>query len=115
MNSFQTVKLIPVLSALTFFIIFLHAAIQKKELIFKFTTRFYKKPLSQEEIKFLKKGDIFWAVAIFIYILLLSGLVYTGDDALWAFFSSIGWYIYFLITLIIQIIYGKVYAIKMFS
>ena len=113
--SFEAVKFIPVLTALTFSAIFTHASIKREELIFKFTTKFYKKELASDEIIFLKKGDSFWAIAIFIYAIFLLSLVYFSDDTMWAFFSSIGWYIYFFTTLLVQIIYGKIYAIKMHS
>ena len=114
-NSFNTVKFIPVFSAMAFFSIFAYGAIYKKELIYKFTARFYKKKLSDAEIIFLKKSDAFWAFSILLYSILLISLVYYGDDALWVFFSSIGWYIYFLLILSLQILYGKVYALKMYS
>ncbi len=112
-NSFETVKFIPVLSAMTFFTIFTHASIHKHELIFKFTTRFYKKELSDGEVAFLKNGDKFWAIAIFIYAVFLIVLVFYGNDTLWALFSSVGWYVYFVLALVAQIIYGKAYAIKL--
>lgn len=114
-NSLDTVKLIPVFSAITFFGIFAYGALHKKELIYKFTTRFYNRELSNEEALFLKKGDMFWAFSILLYATLLMALVYFGDDTLWAFFSSVGWYLYFLIVLVLHIIYGKFYAIKMLT
>lgn len=114
-NSFESVKLIPIFTAMTFFVIFANSTLNNKELIFKFTKKIYKKDLSDAETIFLKKGDRFWAGAILIYIIVLMGLVYYGDDTLWAFYSSIGWYIYFCLVLLIQIIYGKAYAIKLYS
>lgn len=112
--SFETIKFIPVFSSMTFFTIFALSSIKKTELIYKFTTRFYKKKLTDEEIMFLKDGDSFWAITILLYTIFLLVLVYTGDNITWAFFSSIGWYIYFILALAIQIIYGKFYAIKMY-
>jgi len=112
-NDFETVKFIPVLSATMFFMIFAHSTIKKKELIYKFTVKFYKKELSEEEIIFLKKSDFFWSLVIFIYAVFLLILVYIDNNLIWAFFSSIGWYIYFFLALSIQIIYGKLYVLKM--
>ncbi len=114
-DSFEAVKLIPVFSALTFATIFAYSALKKQEIIYKFTTKFYKKKLDKFEVIYLKQGDSFWAVAIFLYALFLVSLVFFSDDTLWAFFSSVGWYIYFVIVLTLQIIYGKFYAIKMLS
>lgn len=112
-NSVETVKFIPVFTAMTFAFIFTYSAIKNHTAIYKFTTRFYKKKLSEGEVVFLKKGDAFWAVAIFIYALFLLYLALNSDDKIWAFFSSLGWYIYFVLVLSLQILYGKVYAIKM--
>lgn len=114
-NSFNAVKFIPVFSAMTFCAIFTYGAIHKKELIYKFATRMSKKQFTDEEASFLKKGDAFWAWSILFYAVFLMFLVYNADDNLWAFFSSIGWYIYFLFILGLQIFYGKIYAIKMYS
>ena len=113
--SLETVKFIPVLSAMTFFAIFAHSALKHNELIYKFTTRFYKKEISDAEVLFLKAGDSFWAVAIFLYAMFLLALVYMANDMIWAFFSSLGWYIYFVLALLAQIVYGKFYAIKLYS
>lgn len=114
-SSIGAVKLIPVFTAMVFFAIFVHSAVYKKELIFKFTKKIIHNEMSEAETLFLKNGDTFWAVAVFLYITILIGITFYGDDTLWAFFSSIGWYIYFFTVLLIQIIYGKMYAIKLYS
>jgi len=115
MDNFEFVKFIPVFTSITFFSIFTYAAYAKKEIIYKFTKKFYKKEMSDAEILFLKNGDKFWAVTMFIYTFIQVLIVYFGNDTLWAIYSSIGWYIYFVIALVIQILYGKLYAIKLYS
>lgn len=112
-SSFKIVKYIPVFTALLFAALFMSAAVQKRALIFTLTQRFYKKKLSDAETDYLKKGDLFWAVGIFVYALLLIAIIAFDSDVLWAFFSSLGWYLYFILLLIIQIIYGKSFALKM--
>ena len=114
-TSFEAVKFIPVFSAMTFFTVFALSFMKKGELIYKITTKFYKKKLSDGEIVFLKAGDAFWAGATLLYALFLVLIVYYENDMAWAIFSSVGWYIYFVLALGIQIIYGKFYAIKMHS
>jgi len=37
------------------------------------------------------------------------------SDVVWAFYTSVGWYILFFTALISQIVYGKVYGVKMYS
>lgn len=114
-TSLEVVKFIPVFTAMAFFTIFAYASIKRQEMIYRFTKKFYKKELSPQEVQFLKNGDAYWAFVILIYTVVLGSLVYYGDDLLWAFFSSIGWYLYFLAALFVQIVYGKRYAIKMSS
>ncbi|MEA2092161.1 MAG: hypothetical protein U9O83_07340 [Campylobacterota bacterium] len=114
-SSFEMVKFIPVLISATFFTLFVDATMHKRELILGFTKKFYKKELSQKEMLFLKEGDRFWAVVTLINTLIQLALVFYGSDTLWAFYSSVGWYGFFFASLLLQIIYGKFYAIKLYS
>jgi len=111
--SLETVKLIPVFTSMAFFTLFAESALHKKELIYTLTKKFYKKELSQEEVTYLKSGDTYWAASIFFYMIVQIILVFYASDALWALYSSIGWYIYFVLILSLQIVYGKMYALKM--
>jgi hypothetical protein len=97
---------------MAFFTLFAESARNKKELIYKLTQKFYKKELSIQEVAFLKKGDAYWAFSIFIYMLVQITLVFYASSTVWALYSSIGWYVYFVVILSFQIIYGKLYAIK---
>ena len=111
--SIDIVKFIPVFTTMAFFTLFAEATLHKKELILKLTQKFYKKELSNAEVEYLKLGDIYWSISILIYMFIQIGLVFFATDELWALYSSLGWYVYFLIVLGFQIIYGKFYAIKM--
>ena len=112
-QGFTLVKFIPVMTSLLFLSLFIDATINKKELILKYTKKFYLKQLSDEEILFLKTADGYWVGATFISTL-MQFIVTFYDDITWAFYSSIGWYIFFFFALMIQILYGRLYAIKMY-
>lgn len=114
-SSVEMVKFIPVLISATFFALFIDATIHKKNLILSFTKKIYKKKLSREEILFLKNGDSYWVIVTLINIFIQLTLVFYGSDVLWAFYSSTGWYGFFFTSLIIQIIYGRFYALKLYS
>jgi len=77
-----------------------------------FTRKFYRKELSKEEIEFLKKGDGYWVVVMLINTIIHLYVVNFTSDIVWAFYSSVGWYILFFTALAGQIIYGKVYGVK---
>lgn len=106
LSSMEFVKLIPALISATFFLLFLNAYIQKKELILSTTKKFYKK-LSQKQEKFVAKSDGYWAFVLLINTAIQVGLVFYDNNELWAFYSSVGWYIFMFIALILQIGYGK--------
>ncbi len=114
-SSFKTVKYIPVILSTLFLFLFIDAYFNKKYMILGFTKKFYKKKLKYEEIEFLKKGDGYWIVVMLINTFVHLYIVNFSSDAVWAFYSSIGWYILFFISLLIQIFYGKTYAVKMYS
>lgn len=107
-QSISFVKLIPALISASFFLFFLGAYIQKKELILRMTKKFYNK-LSKEQEEYIAKGDGYWAFVIFLNTLIQIFLVFYDNNELWAFYSSIGWYIFLFIALILQIIYGHFY------
>ena len=111
-SSLQTVKYIPVTLSSIFLLLFIDAHFNKKYMILEFTKQFYKKELSKDEIEFLKKGDGYWVVVMLVNTLIHLYVVNFTSDIVWAFYSSIGWYILFFTALIAQIIYGKVYGVK---
>ncbi|MFK5882256.1 MAG: hypothetical protein QM482_08565 [Sulfurospirillum sp.] len=111
-SSFQTVKYIPVTLSIIFTLLFIDAHFNKKYMVLGFTREFYKKELSAREIEFLKKGDGYWVIVMLINTLIHLYVVNFTSDIVWAFYSSIGWYILFFVALITQIVYGKVYGVK---
>ncbi len=105
-------KLIPALLASIFFFVFLFSVLYNKYMILHFTQYFYKKELSVEEVAFLKNGDIYWLLITFINTLLQTLFAFFADDITWAFYSSVGWYIYFFAALAIQVLYGKFFILN---
>lgn len=112
LSSIEFVKVIPALISVVFFLLFLIAYRQKKELILSFTKKFYKKKLGSDEERYIANGDGYWAVITFINILIQLVLAFYASDSVWAIYSSVGWYFYFFIALLFQIIYGKFYVVK---
>lgn len=110
LESMAFIKLIPVLISATFFFVFLNATIQKQSLILNMTKKFYKK-LDPRKEAFIAKGDAYWAIVIFVNTLIQLFLVFYDNNELWAFYSSIGWYILMFAALITQIGYGHFYGI----
>ena len=114
-SSFESVKYIPVTLSVIFLFLFIDSHFNKREMVLGFTKKFYPKELTQEEIEFLKKGDGYWVVVMLINTMIHLYVVNFTSDVVWAFYSSIGWYILFFVSLIIQIVYGKVYGVRLYS
>ncbi|QFR50203.1 hypothetical protein FJR48_10865 [Sulfurimonas lithotrophica] len=105
--SFEIVKLVPVTLSAVFFVLFVDSTLNNKELIYTSTTKFYPKKLQDWEVDYLKKGDAYWAVVTMINTAIQIAVVYFASDYIWAFYTSVGWYIFFFSALFIQIIYGR--------
>ena len=114
LSSFETVKFIPVTLSMIFLTLFIDSHYNKREMVLEFTKRFYRKELSQAEENFLKDGDFYWIFIMLINTCIQIYVIYYSSDVVWAFYTSIGWYILFFVSLIVQILYGKFYAIKMY-
>jgi uncharacterized membrane protein len=110
-SSFETVKYIPVTLSMIFTLVFVDSHYKKKYMILSFTKKFYKKELKDRELEFLKKGDFYWILVMLINTVIHLYIINFSSDLIWAFYSSIGWYVYFFVALIAQIIYIKVKCI----
>lgn len=114
-SSLEMVKYMPATISSIFLLMFIDSHFNKKYMILGFTDKFYKRKLSQAEIEFLKRGDLYWVLVMLVNTVIHIYIVNFYDDIIWAFYSSIGWYIWFFICLIAQIAYGKVYGVKVSS
>ena len=81
-------------------------------MILKFTKKFYKKELNHKEIEYIGYGDGYWAIVTFINSMIQAVLAFYGDSVFWALYSTVGWYLYFFLALILQVAYGKVYVMR---
>ncbi|NPA58856.1 MAG: hypothetical protein GXO30_00105 [Epsilonproteobacteria bacterium] len=114
-SSLESVKYIPVTLSSIFLFLFIDSHFNKKEMVLGFTRQFYKKELSEVEVEYLKKGDGYWVVVMLINTLIHLYVVNFTNDVVWAFYASVGWYILFFVALFAQIIYGKVFYVRLYS
>jgi uncharacterized membrane protein len=106
-SSVLMVKYIPLVLSLMFMFMFVDSHINKREMVLGFTNRFYKKELKEEELFYLKKGDFYWIWVMFANTIIHLYVVLFCSFNVWAFYSSIGWYVYFFMALFAQIAYIK--------
>lgn len=106
-SSMSAVKYIPVTLSAIFTMMFVDSHINQKYMILGFTRKFYKKELKEEELEFLKRGDLYWVFVMSFNTFIHIYIVNFSSDIVWAFYSSMGWYFYFFACLLAQIVYGK--------
>ena len=99
-------KVVPALFSLIVVFLFLGAVLSKKSLTLTLTQKFYRKKLNVKEEIFLAKSDSYWLGVTFLNSSILFYLGLYSDNEIWATYSSVGVYIYLLIALGLQILYG---------
>lgn len=115
LTDLEVIKIIPVTISTLFFLLFLFSYLQEKKLVLKFTQKFYKKELSQDEIEYISSSDGYWMLVTFVNSVIQTVLALYGNTALWVFYVSVGWYVFFFFALIVQIFYGKLYVVQPYS
>ncbi len=111
-DTMEFLKIIPTLLSLLVFFFFLEAYVKKKKLILTYTQKFYKKELSVEKKMFLASSDGYWTGIILVHTLIQIALVFYAKNEFWALYSSVGWYIYLLLALSLQILYERLFIIS---
>jgi len=115
LSSLNSVKYIPVTLSIIFLSFFIDSHFNKREMVLNFAKKFYPKKLTLDEMEYLKNGDAYWVFVMGVNTLIHLYVVNFTSDVVWAFYTSVGWYILFFTALISQIVYGKVYGVKMYS
>lgn len=109
-SSIKMVKLIPAFISFIFLTFFFYGYINKKKIILSFVERFYKKALNNKNtVKYLASSDFYWVIVLLINTLIQISLIFYYDDTVWAFYSSIGWYLYLFFALLLHVFYEKVF------
>ena len=103
------VKLIPALISAAFFLFFLNAALQKKSIVLQMFRRFSKREIDKNKEAFIAKSDGYWAGVLLLNTLIQLLFLFYGSNNLWAFYSSVGWYILLFAALVLQILYAKIF------
>lgn len=111
-SSIEFVKLIPAIISGSFFMFFLKSYIKKEYIILTFANKFFPNKLDLNTQNYIASSDGYWSIALAINTLFQIFLVFYEDNELWAFYSSVGWYIYLLFVFILHFLYGKFYILK---
>ncbi len=105
-------KMVPAVFSLFAVSLFLIAVLRKNSLTLSLTKRFYKKELNFKEEAFLAKSDLYWFFVTAFNTLIIVYLTLYASNTTWAIYTSVGWYLYLFLALILQILYGVFHKIN---
>ncbi|MEA3374403.1 MAG: hypothetical protein U9Q62_12030 [Campylobacterota bacterium] len=115
MDSLNLIKNIPLLISILFFLMFVGAVIGKKRMVLGFVKRFYPKELSHAEVRYLSASDLYWAMVTGANSMVQWVVITYFSLQVWAFYSSVGWYILFAVAGIAHYLYGRFYALRLLA
>jgi len=111
-SSMELIKMIPALISASFFALFLNAFLQKHSIVLRMMQTFYKKELSAERKEFIAKSDGYWSAVLLLNTLIQIFFIFYPNELVWAFYSSVGWYLLLFTALILQIVYGEIFLFR---
>lgn len=111
-KNINALQLTPLLISIGFLLLFIFYSIKKKSIPLEATIKFSKKELTEFERAFLINSHNWWLLTLIINVALHIYFIVFGDMALWALYASLGWYILFAISIVSNIIIGKIVVQK---
>lgn len=108
LDNFLLLKLLPLLISSLISIFILYSYISKQSFIFIFLEKINKK-VNEKEKDYIQKSTLFWFFVSFINILVHGYILKLDNIIYWTFYSSIGWYLLFIVAGLIQFLHKKIY------
>ncbi len=106
-------KSFPLTLSVLFLAAFIYAEITKEYFLIKYITKY--KQLDEAELLYLKKTHFIWIVISFINVSLHTYCLFFGSTEVWAFYSTVGWYILLGSGILFQIGFRRFYDKKKLS
>lgn len=108
LDDFLLLKILPLLISSLISIFILYSYISKQSFIFIFLEKINKK-VNEKEKDYIQKSTLFWFFVSFINILVHGYILKLDNIIYWTFYSSIGWYLLFIVAGLIQFLHKKIY------
>jgi 1-acyl-sn-glycerol-3-phosphate acyltransferase len=105
-ENFITLKLYPLLLSLLFLLYFILSIITKRYPIIGWVEKFKKRTLRESELRDVIVSHWYWVGILAINSLIHLYLVVKNDTTLWALYSFAGWYLYFGMAMIFQLLFA---------
>lgn len=110
-NDLLILKFVPSLISLLISTFIFYSYISKNSFIFIFLDKFNKQ-VEKEEKDYINKSTLFWFIFSIINLLIHIYILYINNLNYWMIYSSLGWYLVFIIAGILQFIHKKFYFEK---
>lgn len=112
LNDALILKAFPLILSTSITLIIYLSYLKKKSLILYFAVKFSKKEISEKEKTYIHNSTLFWIGISVINVLVHTLIFLDTHDSFWIFYSSIGWYILFILAGILQFLHRKFIFLK---
>ena len=111
-EAFSVLKIMPLLISLFFSLLLLVSYLQERSLILYFANRFSRHTIGEEEQVYIQKSTLFWFFITLINVAVHTVAYLSDTIYFWLYYSSVGWYILFMLAGIVQFIHRKYCFLK---
>lgn len=108
LDEFLLLKSLPLLISGLITMFILYSYVSNNSFIFIFLERFNKK-VGENEKMYIQKSTLFWFFIALTNVLIHTYILFTENMIYWTFYSSVGWYVLFIIAGLFQMIHKKIY------
>ncbi len=112
LEEFLVLKAIPLIISIVITAIIFISYINKNSVIVYFAKRFSKKEIEQQEQEYIHNSTLFWIAVSTFNVLCHIFVFFNSDIKFWIYYSSIGWYLVFIIAGVLQFFHRKYIFLK---
>ncbi len=112
LKDFNILKLLPLLisSFITLFIAISY--IRNNSVILFFAEKFARHEISLSEQEYIHRSTLFWIVVSLVNVLIHLRIFFDSNIDYWIYYSSIGWYLIFLLAGLLQYLHRRFIFMK---
>lgn len=112
LETFLLLKSMPLIVSILFSIYLLISYLKKQSLILYFAKKFSSMSICEKEEEYIHNSTLFWFSITLLNVCIHLIILLSDNLELWLYYSSVGWYLLFLIAGVIQFTHRKFIFIK---
>lgn len=106
LKSFSILKIMPLLLSCLITLYILYSYLTNNSFIYSFLTKINKK-IEENERHYIHKSTLFWFYVSLMNVVIHSYVLFERSVEEWVFYSSVGWWILFVVAGLIQFVHKK--------